>query len=102
MGCPRDVALREAPEIQIDFSDAGTRNEQYGIYRVGSQGAAYMETSRDEGRLTARTLELGRFTVLEDTIPPIILNVLPAPGSVIRDPLPRITVSFRDTLSGLS
>jgi hypothetical protein len=87
----------------FDASQYGGDKQKLGVYRVGENGQVSFAGSRwEDGQMTAWLGGCSSFTMLVDTVSPQIDFILPEPGARIKDRTPRITVGFRDTLSGIS
>ena len=88
--------------VLVQFAGLDVTDSRLGVYRISGTGTpAYAGRETEDGFLGARTRHLGRFAALRDTVPPEILYLRPAEGTVYRTQTPRIAAGFRDALSGI-
>lgn len=99
---PQDVPLKGRVNVLMNIPSWKGEKEKLGVYVSKENGGwAYVGNTWKDGAISAWTGSLNRFTVLEDTVAPNIFFIQPGPDSHIRDRTPRITVGFKDTLSGI-
>lgn len=95
---PLDKSIRVSLKPEREYP----KEQQYAVYRMVGNGAAYIGGEWVNGRIQFYTREFGNYALLRDTIPPTIKPVAINSGSVsfkIRDQLSGIA-SFRATING--
>ena len=96
-----DVPFLKRARVEITVTEYPQNESTAGIYVMADEGVRYLNSHWIDGKLTAQTRSCGPFVVLRDTVPPEILTVFPVHNSRIKNRTPQISVSFRDTLSGI-
>lgn len=100
---PNDVRFRRSVRIMIDARDYIGDSSKLGIYRINGSGkASFVGNGWNDGMVTATTSGFSRFTVLEDTVAPEIHHIEPMDSVRLKNTQPKISVVFKDTLSGIS
>jgi len=97
-----DVPLQRPVRLCFFLPENLIGDSKTSIYRVGKKGNSMIKSYYQNGALTAFTRSFGEFTVLRDTLPPVIFGVSPAHGQIISSLFPEIFVKFKDDLSGVS
>jgi hypothetical protein len=84
--------------------EATEHPERVGIYRVDSRrgGWTFLGGETKEAEVSLSIGRLDSYALLEDGSPPVILEILPAPGTVLGDSHPHFSVRVEDTGTGLN
>ena len=99
---PNDIPLKKSARVYIDTRETVGMKNKLGIYTVNGEGrSSFVGNGWKGGDLTAWIGNLGAYTVLQDTVPPLLTFIEPQPEAIITDTKPRIVIGFEDTLSGL-
>ena len=99
---PQDVPLKGDVEVSLMVPVYIGSIEKLGIYSLARDSSpGYIGGSWEDGMLHASVGSLGRYTVLRDTMPPVVLSIQPESDARIKDATPLIAVTFTDSLSGI-
>jgi len=99
---PQDVPLKSGVDVRLAVPAYGGEPEKLGIYTIAPDGSTgYLGGAWEDGRLRARVGSLARYSVLRDTVAPVILSIQPEDGARIEDDTPLVSVTFADSLSGV-
>ncbi|HHS12985.1 MAG TPA: M23 family metallopeptidase [bacterium] len=100
---PDDMLMRRRALIQIEIPGYFGDVTRLGIARLGDdeEDIHFLGGEWENGALSAWTNRLGSFTVVADTMPPVLEYLRPAHGERVE---PNVTIAavFRDDLSGIS
>lgn len=100
---PTDVPLDGGATLTISYPANDSLPTKLGIYQK-SGGSLYFIDNRLNGEartLTAQIKNLGVYTLVRDTRPPVITFLSPADNSRTQQKQPKLRASFNDNLSGI-
>jgi hypothetical protein len=100
---PQDVPFKKSGRIELQYPVSDTQPEQLGIYRKSRQGWGFVGNKIDFERrvISSQVANLGVFTLIQDTITPVLTVRYPQNNSVIRDDMPGLLAVVYDDLSGI-
>jgi hypothetical protein len=101
---PDEIPLCGKIQVLFCVSHYKEENEKNGVYEVMDDGSvSFIGNGWDKNRnaVFGWAEDLGSFAVIQDTVPPEILSVFPAPDMKMSVRTPKISVCFKDTLSGI-
>ncbi|MBN2227363.1 MAG: M23 family metallopeptidase [candidate division Zixibacteria bacterium] len=92
-----------AGDVIVSFRGDFTANDtQVAVYRLNDDNEwSPLETTREQGRLSARTSLMGTYAVLRDTEAPRVKNISPGRNRSIASVYPEIHCMVSDKLSGI-
>jgi murein DD-endopeptidase MepM/ murein hydrolase activator NlpD len=84
--------------LTLDITnDVYPDKEKYGAVAVSGSRVSWLGGKYEDGKITVKIRELGQFSVVIDTIPPVVTPVSPAKWAANR----RISFKISDNLSGI-
>jgi hypothetical protein len=100
---PQDVPFKKSGRLELEYPGSDSQPEKLGIYRKNRRGWGFVGNRIDINRQTisSQVSNLGVFTLIRDTIPPVLTIRYPQNNSIIRDDSPRLLASVYDELSGI-
>ncbi len=100
---PQDVPLNRGVILNFHIPESQTELRKLAVYSPGKRHWSFQSNYLDPALRAIKVplRSFGRFTILQDTIPPEITRVLPRPGRSVRTREPVIRAYFRDNLSGI-
>jgi len=100
---PEDVPFKKSGRLELQYPVTDTQPEKLGIYRKSRQGWGFVGKKIDFERrvISSQVANLGVFTLIRDTIPPVLTVRYPQNNSVIRDDMPGLLAVIYDDLSGI-
>ena len=99
---PMGQPMREAVTVSLPAPEGAAAPGRVAIYRSTGGGWSALGTTREAGRLNAKTTRLGTFAALEDTQPPIISKVTPGQDGPAASRRPAIEARISDVGSGIA
>jgi len=101
---PFDIPLNNRAKLFIRYPDSIANPEKFGIYSFEENnhvGYSKSKLNSSFSLIESNINELGRYTLIKDTEPPVIYKIIPRKGTKIKNRTPKITVYFNDELSGI-
>lgn len=101
---PQDVPLKESGELTLKYPPADSLPEKLGIYSRSKNGWKFVGNQLDRNNRTIRTRvsNLGAFTLIRDTAPPVVVITSPTNGAAVNNRQPTLTATVFDQLSGIA
>jgi hypothetical protein len=92
------IPLHTYCALTLDIpNDSFPDKEKYGVVSVAGGQTSWLGGKYENGKMTARIRELGQFSVMIDTVPPVVTPVNPAKWTLNQ----RISFKISDNLSGI-
>jgi hypothetical protein len=101
---PFDEPIKDGVQVSLKTSDRYKNSKGLGLYYWDfKKGWLFIPSQIDSSQLsfTARVTSLEKFTLIQDTIPPIIASLQPAPGGHISTQTGKISFTLKDEMSGI-
>lgn len=100
---PQDVPFKKSGRLELQYPVEDNQPEKLGIYRQSRRGWGFVGNKIDKKNRTisSQVSNLGVFTLIRDTIPPVLKIRYPLDNSIIRDNSPRLLAIVYDELSGI-
>ncbi len=99
---PNSAFLYHRGTLSLQTYEPGSRGPGAGLYRLSSDSdSSFLALLEEDGRAITRIGRLGTFTILQDTIPPKVVDIQPPDGARLGAGPVSIEVEYSDDLSGL-
>ncbi|MBN2104741.1 M23 family metallopeptidase [bacterium] len=101
---PNDIFIKRQIKIQIAIPKGSNLFRGVGIYAGDDGESCYISSKLDKNRgiLSANTRLLNGFTVLQDTMNPVLYFINPDSGQIVSGDHFKVWFKFNDSLSGIS
>jgi hypothetical protein len=101
---PADVPLDKGATIAIKYAADDSLPEKLGVYYGNGNGRWIFSGNRlntERGTVSCSVAGFGRFCLVRDIIPPVIMSLSPGDGRSVDTPNPVLRAVFKDNLSGI-
>ncbi|MFN2126626.1 MAG: hypothetical protein ACK2TU_02100, partial [Anaerolineales bacterium] len=101
---PFDEPIKDGVQVSLEAPDFYHNLKGLGLYYWDfKKGWLFIPSRIDSSQMsfTARVTSLEKFTLIQDTIPPIIASLQPAPGGHISTQTGKISFTLKDEMSGI-
>ena len=101
---PQDVLFKKSGRLELQYPASDSLPGKLGIYRKTKRGWGFVGNKIDFNRrvVSSQVSSLGMFTLIRDTVPPVLSIRHPQNRAIIRENTPKLLAVVYDTLSGIA
>ncbi len=101
---PQDIPLKRSAKIELNYPNIDPSPSKLGIYQINRTRPGFRGNNLNlqKSSISCNISNLGAFTILRDTIPPVVEIRHPANNAQLSDKKPTLIAVVYDALSGIA